>query len=120
MTASSLVLPMPKVRSPLLSKARRSGTTGLYSKPGITHPDAVFLYIGPPSLPFTNDPSGRLFSAFIKASPKSIRGWPPVEFSSLAEFRYELYKYEVGDKVSITYNRGGKINSVEITLGKNS
>ena len=43
-----------------------------------------------------------------------------VEFSSLAEFRYELYKYEVGDKVSITYNRGGKINSVEITLGKNS
>ena len=43
-----------------------------------------------------------------------------VEFSSLAEFRYELYKYEVGDKVSITYNRAGKINSVEITLGKNS
>ena len=43
-----------------------------------------------------------------------------VEFSSLAEFRYELYKYEVGDKVSITYNRTGKINSVEITLGKNS
>ena len=38
---------------------------------------------------------------------------------SLAEFRYELYKHNVGDKVEITYYRGGKIQKSMITLGKN-
>ena len=37
---------------------------------------------------------------------------------SLAEFRYELYKYNVGDKVKITFYRDGKEQSVNVTLGK--
>lgn len=39
---------------------------------------------------------------------------------SLAEFRYELYKYDVGDKVKITFYRDGKEQSVNVTLGKNT
>ena len=39
--------------------------------------------------------------------------------SSLAEFRYELYKYEVGDKINITYIRNNKETTTSITLGKN-
>ena len=38
---------------------------------------------------------------------------------SLADFRYELYKYNVGDKVKITFYRDGKEQSVNVTLGKN-
>ena len=37
---------------------------------------------------------------------------------SLAEFRYELYKYEVGEKVEVTYYRDNKIQKTVITLGK--
>lgn len=40
--------------------------------------------------------------------------------SSLAEFRYELYKNKVGDKLDITYIRNNKTNKVTITLAKNS
>ena len=39
--------------------------------------------------------------------------------SSLAEFRYELYKYEVGNKINITYIRNNKEETTSITLGKN-
>jgi serine protease Do len=38
---------------------------------------------------------------------------------SLAEFRYELYKHEVGEKVEIEFYRGGKLQKTTITLGKN-
>ena len=38
---------------------------------------------------------------------------------SIAEFRYELYKHEVGAKVEITYYRGDKLEKTTITLGKN-
>ena len=38
---------------------------------------------------------------------------------SLAEFRYELYKHDVGDKVEITYYRNDKEQKTIITLGKN-
>ena len=38
---------------------------------------------------------------------------------SLAEFRYELYKYDVGEKVEITFYRSGRITKTTITLGKN-
>ncbi|MBQ8219300.1 MAG: trypsin-like peptidase domain-containing protein [Bacilli bacterium] len=38
---------------------------------------------------------------------------------SLAEFRYELYKYQVGEKIEVTFYRDGKVNSVNVTLGKN-
>lgn len=35
-----------------------------------------------------------------------------------AQFRYNLYKYNVGDKVKIKYFRDGKLNEVEVTLDK--
>lgn len=38
------------------------------------------------------------------------------EVSSVAEFRYELYKHNPGDKIKITYNRDGKENTTELTL----
>jgi len=38
---------------------------------------------------------------------------------SLAEFRYELYKHDVGDKVEIEFYRNNKIQKTTITLGKN-
>lgn len=39
--------------------------------------------------------------------------------SSLAEFRYELYKHEVGEKVEVEFYRDGKLQKATITLGKN-
>ena len=41
------------------------------------------------------------------------------ETGSLAEFRYELYKYEVGEKVEVEFYRNNKIQKTIITLGKN-
>ncbi len=38
---------------------------------------------------------------------------------SIAEFRYELYKYKVGDKAVISYYRNDKLQTATITLGKN-
>ena len=38
---------------------------------------------------------------------------------SLAEFRYELYKHKVGEKVEVVYYRDGKKKTTSITLGKN-
>ena len=40
------------------------------------------------------------------------------DISSLAEFRYELYKYKVGDEVNIKYIRNGKSKETKIKLGK--
>lgn len=40
------------------------------------------------------------------------------EVSGLADFRYELYKHDVGDKLEISYYRDGKLTSSKITLGK--
>ena len=41
------------------------------------------------------------------------------KINSLAEFRYELYKNKVGDKLEVTYLRDGKVNKTNVTLGKN-
>lgn len=38
------------------------------------------------------------------------------EISSVAELRYELYKYSPGDKIKIKYNRDGKETTTELTL----
>ena len=38
---------------------------------------------------------------------------------SLAEFRYELYKHDVGEKVEVAFFRNGKEQKATITLGKN-
>lgn len=40
------------------------------------------------------------------------------EVNGLADFRYELYKHDVGDKLEISYYRDGKLTSSSITLGK--
>lgn len=40
------------------------------------------------------------------------------DISSVAEFRYELYKHNVGDTINITYIRDGKENTAKVTLGK--
>ena len=42
-----------------------------------------------------------------------------VEVGGLADFRYQLYKYNVGDKLEVTYFRDGKKKTTTITLGKN-
>jgi serine protease Do len=39
-----------------------------------------------------------------------------VKIKNKAELRYELYKYNVGDKLKLTYYREGKTNEVGITL----
>lgn len=40
------------------------------------------------------------------------------EVSGLADFRYELYKHKVGDKLGVSYYRDGKLNTTSIALGK--
>lgn len=40
------------------------------------------------------------------------------KISSLAEFRYELYKHEVGEKINIKYIRNNKENTTQVTLTK--
>lgn len=41
------------------------------------------------------------------------------KISSLAEFRYELYKHEINEKVEVKYIRDGKEKTTEVTLSKN-
>lgn len=41
------------------------------------------------------------------------------EISSIAEFRYELYKYEPGEEINITYLREGKSHTAKIKLTEN-
>ena len=43
-----------------------------------------------------------------------------VNTNSIAKFRYELYKYKVGDTIMITYYRNGVLGSTNVILGKNS
>lgn len=40
------------------------------------------------------------------------------DISSLAEFRYELYRHKIGDKLEVTYYRNGERKTATITLGK--
>lgn len=42
------------------------------------------------------------------------------DIKSLAEFRYELYKYKVGDEVKVKYIRNGKNSETTIKLSKNN
>lgn len=39
--------------------------------------------------------------------------------SSLADFRYELYKHSPGETIEIKYNRNGKEQTTKVTLGTN-
>ena len=40
--------------------------------------------------------------------------------SSIAKFRYVLYKHEVGEEIEVTYIRDGKINTTKLTLIENN
>lgn len=40
------------------------------------------------------------------------------QISTTSEFKYELYKYSIGDTIKVTYIRNGKENSVEVKLNK--
>lgn len=42
------------------------------------------------------------------------------DISSLAEFRYELYKHKVGEEVSVNYIRDGKNKKTKVKLDKNN
>jgi len=42
------------------------------------------------------------------------------EVINAAYLKYVLYKYKVGDKINITYNRNGKIKTTTVTLSKNT
>ena len=42
------------------------------------------------------------------------------KIKALAQFRYELYKNKVGDKITLEYLRDGKVNKTEVVLGKNT
>ena len=39
------------------------------------------------------------------------------EVTSIAYFKYELFKYDVGEKITITIERNGKTKKVNVTLG---
>lgn len=41
------------------------------------------------------------------------------EIGGVADFRYELYKHDVGDKLEVTFYRDGKVKTTMVTLGKN-
>ena len=64
----------------------------------------------------------------VKDSPADVAGLKKgdiivmlgdAEVSGLADFRYQLYKHNVGDKLLVTYFRDGKKKTATITLGKN-
>ena len=42
------------------------------------------------------------------------------EISSASYFKYELYKYKIGDKIKITIERNGKEKVVDVTLGSSN
>lgn len=42
------------------------------------------------------------------------------EVSTVAYFKYELYKYSVGDKITITYKRNSKEYTTKVTLGSSN
>lgn len=51
------------------------------------------------------------------ASGDIITAIDGVKVSDSAHLRYELYKHNVGDEVTITYTRSNKENTIKVTLG---
>lgn len=81
--------------------------------------------------PTYNNPtaSGVYIEAVEKNSPASKGGLKAgdkilkindVEVSDSSFFKYELYKYNIGDTVTITIERNGKEKELEITLGSSN
>ena len=43
-----------------------------------------------------------------------------VEVTDTTHFKYELYKYKVGETIEIKYERNGSSSKTKVTLGSNS
>lgn len=43
-----------------------------------------------------------------------------VKVSTTSQFKYELYKYKIGDEITVTYVRGGKEKTVKVRLNKSN
>ena len=76
-----------------------------------------------------NITSGVVVTGVIKGDPAEKAGLQAedvitkigdYDVSNVAELRYYLFKYNIGDKIEIKYNRGGKENTVKVELGKSS
>lgn len=57
--------------------------------------------------------------AGLKAKDKILKV-EKAEISNSTYFKHELYKYEIGDKITITVERDGKEKKIEVTLGSSN
>ena len=76
-----------------------------------------------------NVESGIIVTSVVKDSPAQKAGMEAgdivtelngTKVGSMAEFKYELYKYKPGDKIKIKINRDGSEKELEVTLTKSS
>ncbi len=88
--------------------------------------DSYELYLSGIILP-KNAPEGIVVGGVTDDSPASRAGLEKgdiitklgdKEVESRAELRYQLYKYNIGDTVKITYYRDGNEKTVDVTLDK--
>lgn len=93
----------------------------------ITNPAYLYYYYGI-QIP-ENVESGVIVTSVVKNSPAQTAGIEAgdivtevnsTKIGSMAEFKYELYKYKPGDKIKIKVNRDGNEKELEVTLTKNT
>ncbi|MDO5569455.1 MAG: trypsin-like peptidase domain-containing protein [bacterium] len=76
-----------------------------------------------------NTPEGVVISSVVDGSPASTAGLKKgdiviaindVETTNMARFRYELYKHQPGETITIKYKRDGVENTIKVTLTENT
>lgn len=76
-----------------------------------------------------NISSGIILMSVTNLSPASVAGLKDGDIitkingeniTTVAEFKYELYKYNIGDTIEVTYYRDGKENKTNVKLTKSS